>query len=320
MDEQYDYAGHRDNFEGFPAQLDDQNEWAVAQYQNDQGYSVEMRDYQANFTPSTTPNMELPPVEAKPFAKAPPFLQLAHDHINFFLFAMSVVMFLFVVPIVLASPPDVAHWYSGGDLVRAIDPSVTGTLYVLVALGAPANLRTVLPFCLALIVYVQGNVTHGIAAATKHGIEPFISQCSAVEAAYQHALWFEHTLGHYWYAVGAILVSWAHILGHWDDRHPRLHSFPARIVFTLGAVVNGLIIAAVAVQYPRGIIVVFVYLCIFPALLAFCLHRTGDLFTDGVRRVPQWYLLSWVIAFVIVIIYAGVKHFTSREDHNPGVF
>ncbi|KAI8987263.1 hypothetical protein BDF20DRAFT_814859, partial [Mycotypha africana] len=130
-------------------------------------------------------------------------------------------------------------------------------------------------------------------------------------------LW-EHYTAHYLYAAGAMIMSWVQIFAFRNQIHGPL-PLATKIVWCIGTIVYGLLLAAVAIEFPKGLIVGVVYTIVLAvactSLILLKRQRLprGGLFTMGRRMVIQFYLGACIIAFVIIIIWIGKFGLLNRK-------
>ena len=68
--------------------------------------------------------------------------------------------------------------------------------------------------------------------------------------SYMRNLW-EHIIGHYMYAAGAVIMSWAQIAAFCDQTHGPLTT-GYQVLFCIASLVYGLLIGAIAIDFPGG--------------------------------------------------------------------
>lgn len=135
-------------------------------------------------------------------------------------------------------------------------------------------------------------------------------------------LW-EHYIAHYLYAGGAMIMSWVQMFAFRNQIHGPLPK-STRIIFSIGIVLYSLLLAGVAIEFPKGLIVGLVYtiviglICV--SMIIFNPHNLprGGLFTMGRRMVLQFYLAACVIGLAIIIIWIAIFGMVNRKA--SGVF
>jgi energy-converting hydrogenase Eha subunit A len=89
----------------------------------------------------------------------------------------------------------------------------------------------------------------------------------------------------------------------------------SRFIWVVASVLYSIIIASVAIQYINGFIIAFCLIGIYGfVILGMTLHRSGKPFLFGHTIVIQYYLLSYVIALGLIIIYIAIFGFKNRND------
>ncbi|KAI9319456.1 hypothetical protein BX666DRAFT_1854675 [Dichotomocladium elegans] len=136
--------------------------------------------------------------------------------------------------------------------------------------------------------------------------------------SYMRDLW-EHIIAHYMYAFGALWMSWAQVYAYCDQVHGPL-SILSKILFAIGSLLYGLLIAGVAVEFPYGLYVGLPYSLVLGIVCA-CLIMLrpqnldkGGILTMGRRMVLQYYLGASVVALVIVIGWLAKYGFKNRLE------
>ncbi|EIE86936.1 hypothetical protein RO3G_11647 [Rhizopus delemar RA 99-880] len=146
-----------------------------------------------------------------------------------------------------------------------------------------------------------------------------VTQYPVLEEMYSNMrdLW-EHYIAHYMYAAGAMAMSWVQLFVYRNQIHGPLPT-PTRIVWCIGSLVYGLLVAGVAIEFPNGLIVGLIYSVVIAlvavAMLLFNKRNLpkGGLFTMGRRMVIQFYLGSCVVGFIIIIIWIGKFGLLNRK-------
>lgn len=166
----------------------------------------------------------------------------------------------------------------------------------------------------------------------KHPVEDFnlahpelVQQYPILEQIYLYMenVW-EHYIAHYLYAAGAVIMSWVQLFAFRNQIHGPLPT-TTKIVWCLGIIFYGLLLAGVAIEFPYGTIVGLVYtiliglVCI--AMMVFNPRglRRGGLLTMGRRMVIQFYLGACVIGLIIIIIWIGKFGFENRKSAGVAV-
>lgn len=130
-------------------------------------------------------------------------------------------------------------------------------------------------------------------------------------------LW-EHYIAHYMYAAGAMAMSWVQLFVFRNQVHGPLPT-TTKVIWCLGSLVYGLLIAGVAIEFPHGLIVGLIYSVVIglATLTMLLLNKQnltqGGLFTMGKRMVIQFYLGSCIVGFIIIIIWIGKYGLLNRK-------
>ncbi|KAI8071423.1 hypothetical protein BC940DRAFT_294424 [Gongronella butleri] len=258
------------------------------------------------------------------------------------LFASLSILVFTVIPVVVDFPyivlPD---WFSGDTLFRLFDPLFTVPLNLLVMTRAYViqtggrsrywgNLseQTVcwLFWSMSMGIFVQGHGVHTAAAMFKHPVQDFNTAHPDIVAAYpvlqqiysyMRDVW-EHIIAHYMYAIGAIFMSWAQIFTFRNQVHEP--STGTKVIFAIGSLVYGLLLAGVAIEFPYGIYVGLVYSVLLGLMMLLLITmnrrglRRGGLFTMGKRMVLQFYLGASIVGLIIIIVWIAKFGFKNRLD------
>ncbi|CAG8593023.1 5593_t:CDS:2 [Paraglomus occultum] len=225
------------------------------------------------------------------------------------------------------------------DLYRIVEPIVGLPLYYFLLLSADVFTTDInhkrkfafglseksflgLWFMIAGSIYTQGAAMHATAIMAKHEIEnaeannpqmvlayPVVKD---VENYYRDTL--EHLIGHYMYAGGAILIALCNIIAFRNQRHNSPHSVPLIIGWVIGSLMYGILIAGVAIEFPKGTIVGLVYTLVLGILLGIFLIRVKGISLHGRCLVLQYYLMSSVVALIIIVIWICIHGFTDRKS------
>ncbi|GBC08211.1 hypothetical protein RclHR1_07980003 [Rhizophagus clarus] len=169
-------------------------------------------------------------------------------------------------------------------------------------------------FLIGAALYAQGAGMHSTAILAKHSIEDVITAhpeivqqypvMNDVLNYYQEDL--EHTVGHYIYATGFAVITWAQIFAYRRQRHDGIDSLYGTLWWIAGGVLFGLLHALVAIEYPDGPLVILIYVSLVGIFLAIYLYRFKFLFSKGRRLVLQSFLIGYTVALVIILIWIAV--------------
>ncbi|CEG63112.1 hypothetical protein RMATCC62417_00314 [Rhizopus microsporus] len=244
----------------------------------------------------------------------------AHVEDNRLAWLLLVTSFFILIWTVIPVVTDMGYitpWFPGDSLWRLFDPVITLPLSLFVMTRAdvmntggrphfcgPLSERSVawLLWSIGAGIYVQGHGIHLAAAMFKHPVQNFnlahpelVAQYPVLEEIYSNMrdLW-EHVIAHYMYAGGAMVMSWVQLFVYRNQVHGPL-SRGTTIVWCIGSVVYGLLIAGVAIEFPSGLIVGLIY-CIVIGLVAVCMMLfnkmnlpKGGIFTAGRRMANMVY-------------------------------
>ncbi|KAI9265083.1 hypothetical protein BDA99DRAFT_507668 [Phascolomyces articulosus] len=254
------------------------------------------------------------------------------------LFAPLLVLIFTVVP-ATANLPNVDAMTSGDAIWRLIDPIFTLPPFLFIMFCADTTRyhtgsSTViwLIWAIGAGIYVQGHGVHLSAALFKHPVQDFIEAHNQTIAAanpvlveelesiysYMRDLW-EHDIGHYMYAAGAAIMSWAQMAAFCDQVHGPLTT-GYKVLFCIASLVYGLLIGAIAIDFPAGCIVGLPYTIVLGTVSALLIvsqrrkdMKQGGLFTLGRRMVLQYYLGASIIGLIIIIGWVGKYGFANRS-------
>lgn len=129
---------------------------------------------------------------------------------------------------------------------------------------------------------------------------------------------WEHYIAHYLYAGGAMIMSWVQLFAFRNQVHGPL-PIVTKVVWCLGSIIYGLLLAGVAIEFPHGLIVGLVYtiviglICIFMMVFNRKNLPRGGLFTMGRRMVIQFYLGACILGLIIIIIWIGKYGLLNRK-------
>ncbi|KAJ3007403.1 hypothetical protein HKX48_009173 [Thoreauomyces humboldtii] len=198
-------------------------------------------------------------------------------------------------------------------------------------LAAAPNRRTYtvgVLFMFASGIYSQGAGFHSAAVMFKHPLKLFMDDQPGLVATYpffskyyawQRTTW-EHTIAHYLYALGGILIS---IVVGYAHRHTTdakgMSSRIDRCMFVLAVVLYALIMGSVAIEFPKGSIVALCLIALGTSVMGTWVvrrdRRWRKAVTWGNRYVLQFYFAAYCGALVIVVAWiAHAGGFVDRED------
>lgn len=324
---------------------------------------------------------------------------ISNERVVFMLLLSTLwTLILTVIPVLTSLPPDDYYlperkWYSGGDVMRFVEPVGGLLLNCIVLYQAPIfHIPSFAPpskqwdgiialpqhwillsiFALSLAIYQQGAGFHSASNMFKNALQTIIDS-EGDDTVYDnllHKLYFymrtvwEHDVSHYLYAVGLVGVQMCQLHAHWYRRGSDGRFTAGAIIqqqtasgnttvngndntlaitrddsssenlgrdgnglvqpsrFTLwtlfaSALSYGVLIAAVAINYPAGLIVGLVYVLVLLAVIVISLFwesksDPGDsqAFCFGYRPVVHHFAVGclWAVLFIVIwiIINGGI--------------
>ncbi|KAG2185039.1 hypothetical protein INT43_000952 [Umbelopsis isabellina] len=250
------------------------------------------------------------------------------------------MLLLTTIPVV-ATIPDFSVWFSGDALWRLFDPLITLPLNLSIVMQAEVfhtggkhrffgawseRSFALIIWAIGAGIYVQGHGIHLAAAMFKHPIQQFnldnldlVAQYPILNEMYLNMedLW-EHKIAHYMYAFGGMWMSWVQLFLYRNQVHGPLSLF-TKIIWIIGTILYGVLLAGVAIEFPDGLYVGLVYtivigtICILIITLKANGLRRGGILTMGQRMVIQYYLGACVIGLVVVIAWIAKYGFQNRK-------
>jgi hypothetical protein len=185
-------------------------------------------------------------------------------------------------------------WYSGADVMRFIEPigGLQFNFWIFFESGIFSGKRCfsrfayIFVFVLGASLYVQGAALHSGSNMFKNCLEAVmeVHDDDLVRDLYiyMRTVW-EHLVSHYIYAVGYSLMALSHFLAYKDhqivlpgDKDLFLSARGVAMVF-IAALPYGILIAAVAADFPSGSLVALIYTIFY-----------GIIFIAG-YLIYQWY-------------------------------
>ena len=230
-----------------------------------------------------------------------------------------------------------AEWFGVADLIRLAEPLVTLPLNLgifILGISEPviverksSNLILFLVawFGFSAALYQQGAGYHSGAAMFKSVIrnvkdevavkvtDPVLNNLVVDAYNYARDTW-EHAISHYMYACGGILLSF--LYAFMFRKHGTLElSTPCIIIWALCILTYGIIVAAVAIQYPFGGILGFVLTIVYGlGMLGFYLYRKPGWNIPGRYIVIQHYIASYILALAIMIPWSAIYGIKGRNN------
>ena len=261
--------------------------------------------------------------------------------IAFYLFVTTLwTLFLVSVPVITEVGPDNYYadhpgWYTGNDVMRFIEPVGGLMLNFLIfyksGIMKPKMTRNevacVTAFIFAASLYVQGAGFHSAAITFKNSLERVADdQYDDNEYGplhfYMRTVW-EHGASHYIYAAGYALMQAAQLYAYREVRYPEgsVTVFTKALLAGSGTLL-GLLLLGVALQFPSGTIVGFIYLVLYGLFTVGGYHfylyvYKGErkVLTDfGHLLVLHHFLLGYVLSFCALVLWLiVVGGFKSRS-------
>ncbi|XJO70908.1 hypothetical protein BDV3_000515 [Batrachochytrium dendrobatidis] len=255
-----------------------------------------------------------------------------------FLAANLVTLLFTIIPVVINFPSitsDNPGWYAGDDIIRLLEPIISMPLQFFILLESAIFIKhldknnriAIIVFMIAAAVYQQGAGFHSAAVMFKHSVQTAIEDPAATPIlplltdikSWIRDLW-EHTIAHYMYAIGGIIISFvnAYVFRNYTVPLSTRITKKYRLVWILNSIVYGLIVGSVAIQFPKGPIVALCLVLIYGYLILGTYtyrHKRLSLSTLGEFPVLQSYLASYTLALVIIIIWVAKMHgFVGRNE------
>lgn len=115
-----------------------------------------------------------------------------------------------------------------------------------------------------------------------------------------------------------MIMSWVQLFAFRNQVHGPLPTV-TKVVWCIGSVIYGLLLAGVAIEFPQGLIVGLVYTIVigFICIAMMIFNRKnlprGGLLTMGRRMVIQFYLGACVLGLIIIIIWIGKYGLLNRK-------
>jgi hypothetical protein len=252
-----------------------------------------------------------------------------------FLASYSWTLILTGIPLGFDLGPDYykyRHWYTSDDVMRFVEP-VGGLILNFGVLYKSGVFRKELDFSQGLWVaffffgaalYEQGAGFHSAANMFKNGLDTIdYDDTKMADMFYWMRTVWEHIISHYIYAVGYAIMTGVQLYFYREyksGQHGLTTQNKALLVST--SFVYSLLIAGVAADFPSGILVGLLYLVLYGFITVggwmFYEYRyKGEtkMFTFGSRPIVHHFLLSYVFAFIMILIYiACVGGMKSRSE------
>ncbi|CAG8472672.1 16189_t:CDS:2 [Funneliformis mosseae] len=157
-------------------------------------------------------------------------------------------------------------------------------------------------FLVGAAIYAQGCGMHSTAIAIVNDLLPN----QEID---------EVAIGYYSYATGYLIMTWAQLFAYRRQKHDGLDSLKGIIWWILGGILFGILYASVAIEFPRGPLLVIIYVLVIGIPLSIFLFNSKVMFSKGRRLVLQSYLIGYATTLVIVLIWvAAVGGFKDRKS------
>eukprot|EP01034_Spumella_vulgaris_P025187 gene25187-31617_t len=139
---------------------------------------------------------------------------------------------------------------------------------------------------------------------------------------WMRTIW-EHIISHYIYAVGYGVMTGVQCYHYREYKAPQNGlDRGSRVILVCASLTFALLIAGVAADFQSGLIVAILYLvlygfCVVGGYVFYVYHYLDDktVVVFGSRPILHHFLLSYVIAFVLVILYiASVGGLKDRSE------
>ncbi|KAJ1344843.1 hypothetical protein BSLG_000358 [Batrachochytrium salamandrivorans] len=235
------------------------------------------------------------------------------------LLTSTIITLFFVTFTIFATLPNIPTrrpgWYVGNDILRLLEPIVSLPFQFFILLESGifqrrlnlGNTIAIVVFMVAAALYQQGAGLHTASIMFKHTIQTAVDDADAGSLlpllleikSWIRDLW-EHIISHYMYAIGGIIVSFvnAYVFRHYTVPVEVSRSRLFRLVWVANTFFYGLIVGAVAIQFPKGSIVALCLITIYGfMILGSFLYYRGYLTLNKLGSLPvlQSYFGSYIV-------------------------
>lgn len=244
-----------------------------------------------------------------------------------FFFSYLWTLFMTAIPLGATVYPidyyaDHPHWYQGDDVMRLMEPLfglfINFVIYYYTGIfkreldGKAWGITFIFFFGAAL--YEQGGGFHSCANMFKNALQTMNHDDGEIGEFYYwvRTVW-EHTIGHYMYAVGYGIMTAVQLYLYKDFKIANPRTFPIlfRVLLSFGSLFLAMLIAGVAADFPDGLIVFLVYLvvygfCCVGGYVFYLWKYTDERNTVLVyqsRPILHHFLLAYILAFIFILIY-----------------
>lgn len=254
----------------------------------------------------------------------------------YYLLTLLWTLLLTAIPIFANLPPKNYYpnhpgWYTGNDLMRLLEPIGGVPLNFLVFHSSGIftrdlsveNMICIYVFIFATAVYGQGAGFHSASNMFKNSLNTIWNGHDDALGNlnyYMYIVW-EHEAGHYMYAAGYGLMNVCQLYAFKDHKIglAGITRF-VKVLLISCSIVGALLIGGVAAEFPSGLIVGLVYLIVYGLMIVggyvvylYVNDPEERVFTC--RPVLHYYLLSYCLALLFVVIYiAVVGGFNNRKQ------
>ncbi|RHZ65763.1 hypothetical protein Glove_311g29 [Diversispora epigaea] len=252
--------------------------------------------------------------------------------------APSWILLYSAIPVIFKFPQGI-----GADIYRYIEPIVTIPINYFILISAEVftgfnsegativfNIleRSFLNvwFLFGAVIYSQGSGMRLTATMVNQNLDNMIdanfnitTEYPAIEDNNHYQEELGNIFGNYLQIAGAILITWSQIFAYRRQHHYTIHSPFLVIGWLVGGLLNGLLLAATAIEIRQGPLVGLIYVIVMGILLAICLRYNKVLFSRGKGLVLQSYLISYIVGLILIIIWIIVVR-GFKDTKNAGLF
>jgi hypothetical protein len=247
-----------------------------------------------------------------------------------FYFCLTTLWTAFLVTLPVAtqvSPTNYyAHhpgWYTGNDVIRFIEPVGGLLLNCLVmyksGILSEKKLSSATWWVMGIFVfgcslYLQGGAFHSASNMFKNSLEQIQNKYDDDRYdslhMYMRTVW-EHEVSHYIYATGLVIMHGAQAWAYRNLRAPSQGlSLYGKLLLAASTGLLAFLIFAVALQFPAGTIVGFIYLILYGGVTVggylISLYRDGErraLTEFGAFPVIHHFFVAYVLSFVALVLW-----------------
>ncbi|RYY79881.1 hypothetical protein EON63_16980 [archaeon] len=232
--------------------------------------------------------------------------------------------------------PGHRDYYTGNDVIRLIEPIGGTMLNFLVFYHSgifkhdvyKRNFTCICLFILAAAVYNQGAGFHSCSNMFKNAMQAydddnFTNSSNFNELEYYVRTVWEHIVSHYIYAGGYVCMNLCQLYAYKNVRAPIL-GLPcrAKAYLIVSSGLYGLLVAAVAINFPSGLIVGLVYTIVLGigGIGGYMCHQyiyrnDQQVGVFGARPVVHHFFLGCVVGLVLILIWIALQGgFKTRSE------